>query len=135
MVSTDATAEFLRDYRDHPSLRVVEQPNLGQGAAINAGLTAARGHIILFLGDDILCPPNLLEGHLYARRDSEASLVYGPVLLAAERRPQLSADWTRQFCDDFFRRLTPEAEGDGLVVALQVPAFGGGPPDLRQDHG
>src|SRR5205809_2446915 len=115
--STDGTAEFLRDYRDHPCLRVVEQPNLGQAAAINAGLTAARGHIILFLDDDIICPPNLLEEHLHAHCDS-GSLVYGPVLLAPESRPQLSVDWARQFCDDFFRRLTPEAEGGGWFSCM-----------------
>src|SRR5436190_9767150 len=85
--STDGTAEFLRDQRDHPCLRVVEQPNLGQAAAINAGLIAAGGDIILFLDDDILCPPDLLGKHLHAHRDAEVSLVYGPVLLAPESRP------------------------------------------------
>src|SRR5438128_11566688 len=116
--SSDKTVEFLRDFRDHPCLQVVEQQNLGQAAAINAGLTASRGNIILFLDDDIVCPPNLLEEHLHAHRDSEASLVYGPVLLAPESHPQLSVDWARQFCDDFFRRLAPEAEGDGWFSCM-----------------
>src|SRR5207247_10977266 len=116
--STDGTYDLLRDYRDHPCLRVVEQPNLGQAAAINAGLTAARGDIVLLLDDDIICPPNLLKEHLHAHRDSEASLVYGPVLLAPESRSQLSTDWARQFCEDFFRHLTPEAEGDGWFSCM-----------------
>ncbi len=59
--STDGTAEWLRGLRPRQAFRVLEQPNLGPAAARNAGLAAARGGLILFLDDDILCGPTLLR--------------------------------------------------------------------------
>jgi glycosyltransferase involved in cell wall biosynthesis len=45
-------------------LVVLSQRGLGAAAARNAGATAARAEIILFLDDDILARPGLLEAHL-----------------------------------------------------------------------
>ena len=53
--STDGTSKFLRGFCSHGNLRVIEQENQGQAAAINAGLRVACGDLVLFLDDDILC--------------------------------------------------------------------------------
>src|SRR6266568_4700806 len=61
--STDGTLEYLRGLGSYRNLRVLEQANRGQAAAINAGLSAARGEIVLFLDDDIECGPTLIAEH------------------------------------------------------------------------
>src|ERR1035441_8611678 len=79
--STDGTVEYLRTHSDHPNLRVIEQPNRGQAAAINAGLKASRGELVLFLDDDILVGPTLVAEHARAPRTTNACLVFGPVMI------------------------------------------------------
>jgi GT2 family glycosyltransferase len=60
--SQDGTREWLRTRSD---IRLIEQPrNAGPAAARNAGIKAARGDLVLFLGDDIVAPPRLLEQHV-----------------------------------------------------------------------
>ncbi|HEX6660806.1 MAG TPA: glycosyltransferase [Sphingomicrobium sp.] len=61
--STDGTAEALRS-TDFPfGMRVIEQENRGAAAARNRGAAEARSDIILFLDDDMICEPDLIEQH------------------------------------------------------------------------
>jgi glycosyltransferase involved in cell wall biosynthesis len=64
--STDGTPAALAEWgRSLPyALRPLVQANEGPAAARNHGLDAARGTWTLFLGDDILATPVLLEQHL-----------------------------------------------------------------------
>ena len=64
--STDGTLDFLRAVAHRGNLRVIEQPNLGQAAAINAGLQKSLGKMLLFLDDDILCGSTLVAEHASA---------------------------------------------------------------------
>jgi glycosyltransferase involved in cell wall biosynthesis len=59
--STDDSADIIRDYEAaFPNLRGVFQENLGQWAALNAGVLASRGGILAFLdADDIWLPGKL----------------------------------------------------------------------------
>ena len=53
--STDGSRRILRSYGDR--IRLVTQPNGGEGAAANAGFAHARGDIVIFLdSDDVLMP-------------------------------------------------------------------------------
>jgi GT2 family glycosyltransferase len=62
--SSDATADALRA---RPDVRFIRQPrNAGPAAARNVGVRAAAGQYVLFLGDDIVVRPQLLEQHLAA---------------------------------------------------------------------
>jgi len=45
------------------NLRYLTQPQLGPAAARNHGVRAAVGNIIVFIGDDILVPPDFLRIH------------------------------------------------------------------------
>ena len=58
--STDATAAVLAE---RPWARVVRRRHGGRSAAKNAGLEAASGDIVLFLDDDVLAQPGLVERH------------------------------------------------------------------------
>lgn len=57
--STDDTQQKLQRYGDR--IRVVSQNNSGPAAAWNAGIKAARGEIICFLGSDDLWLPTFVE--------------------------------------------------------------------------
>ncbi|WP_448383455.1 glycosyltransferase family 2 protein [Desulfosoma sp.] len=63
--STDETPSVLESMlRLYPSrLRAFRQPNLKQGAARNLAMRHARGHLFVFLGDDIVPSPHFLERH------------------------------------------------------------------------
>jgi glycosyltransferase involved in cell wall biosynthesis len=53
--STDGSRRVIEGYRGR--VRVVEQPNAGQGAALNSGFAASTGDVVIFLdADDLLWP-------------------------------------------------------------------------------
>lgn len=64
--STDGTEEMLKTMiNDAPcNLRYFRQENKGPAAARNVGIRNANGKIVLFIGDDIIITPSLLEEHL-----------------------------------------------------------------------
>jgi GT2 family glycosyltransferase/peptidoglycan/xylan/chitin deacetylase (PgdA/CDA1 family) len=61
--STDGSAEALRRLTVGFSLTVIEQPNQGRAAAVNAGARASSGKLIVFLDDDMEADPALLGEH------------------------------------------------------------------------
>jgi len=77
-VSRDATADIVRHegVRD-PRVRLLQQPqNGGPGPARNAGLVAARGHLVAFLDADDLWLPGKLEMQVAALARSGAGLCF-----------------------------------------------------------
>lgn len=64
--STDETPRLLEEWRikNALNLKIHHQENSGQGVARNRGIEMARGEILVFLGDDMLPTPGLLEAHL-----------------------------------------------------------------------
>lgn len=58
--STDNTPDIVRQWRDHPTVRVHRQPNGGQARAKNAGVRLSRGAFVAFLdADDVWLPGKL----------------------------------------------------------------------------
>lgn len=72
--STDGTRVWLdnwsRQRRLHTSVphRILHQENSGPAAARNAGVEAAQGRWVAFLGDDTVPTPGWLAGHRQAHR-------------------------------------------------------------------
>lgn len=82
--STDQTSRLSEDYRSDDRLRLVAQPNRGQGAARNKGIAVSSGEFICFLDDDDLWRPNKLEEQVgffcaKARLDPLTGLVFHAV--------------------------------------------------------
>ncbi len=67
--SRDTTPERLRAFSPVYPFRFLHQSNAGPAAARNRGVEAARGRLILFLGDDIVPEPDLLAVHAAAHAE------------------------------------------------------------------
>ena len=59
--STDGTAEWIRTWGG--DVHLLRQQNRGPAAARNAGVAAARGNVVAFLGDDTVPSPGWLRAH------------------------------------------------------------------------
>jgi GT2 family glycosyltransferase len=85
--STDKTPEMLSALRPSYQLTVLRQPNAGPAAARNSGVKHASADLILFLDDDVVPVPNLVELHLRAHDADPNAVVIGPM--------QPPAEWAR----------------------------------------
>jgi glycosyltransferase involved in cell wall biosynthesis len=77
--STDGTPELLESLAPAYRLTVVQQPNRGPAAARNTAVQRASGDLILFLDDDVVPIPELLEMHLAAHGADPNVVVIGPM--------------------------------------------------------
>lgn len=75
--STDGTCEMLAQLKTPYSLRVVEQRNRGQCAALNHGAEIAKGRFCLFLDDDIVATHELLAEHLRTQKENRGVVGIG----------------------------------------------------------
>jgi glycosyltransferase involved in cell wall biosynthesis len=62
--SSDNTREIVESFRTVLPIKYFYQKNAGLASARNHGIFAAQGHILLFLDDDDLATPTLLEEHI-----------------------------------------------------------------------
>jgi GT2 family glycosyltransferase len=78
--STDGTDDYLRS--DPPlELVVATQENAGPAAARNTGINLATGSLLLFVDDDVIATPQLIEMHVAShRRNGDGLVVIGPML-------------------------------------------------------
>ncbi len=123
--STDGTTDLLRGFASHSNLRIIEQENRGQAAAINTGLRAATGELVLFLDDDIVTGPAVVAEHARAVRNGRTCLAFGPVLALAGEGDPLAVDWARSFCDEFFEKKAadqPETGWFGCMASANSSA-------------
>ena len=73
--STDGTADALRAIDMPFPVNVVEQPNGGASAARNRGAALARSDILLFLDDDMIAEPDLIEQHARLHREGANAVI------------------------------------------------------------
>jgi len=86
--STDGTRAILQELApDHSALRLLLQPrNLGKGAAVRAGIHAARGDLILIQDADLEYDPREYPHLLAPIEEGRADVVYGSRFLGGPRR-------------------------------------------------
>lgn len=102
IIGLDGTSRTIRSER----ARVIELPKAGPAATRNALLKEARGEVVLFLNDDVVAEPDLVERHLRAHRelgpDSERTLVLGSAPWAVPEEDTLFARMLRETSMVFF---------------------------------
>lgn len=134
--SQDATREVGLSFRSRLPLRYSYQRNAGLAAARNHGVFMARGEVLLFLDDDDLADPDLLEAH--AERHRRAPEPEVGVLGFTRLGPELVADPLMHFVTQVgcFLFSYPEIQ-DGDV--LDFAHFWGGRSSCKRslllDHG
>ena len=76
--STDASLEIIRNFAAKDErCNLIIQPNQGQGAARNNGVSAAKGKYLLFLDPDDLLSTNALQVLVSAAEGADADVVFG----------------------------------------------------------
>ncbi len=76
--STDGTREYLAGVSsEHPNVRHLPGTYTGRAMARNAGISAAKGDVVLFNDSDILASPDLLSQHLRHHREQHNVAVVG----------------------------------------------------------
>lgn len=93
--STDGTQALVREAG---FARLIEAPGLGQAAAVNLGVEAARGDVIVVLNaDDVLYPSALRDLVEALRADPAAVVAYGDAQHIDEHGAPISPYPTRPF--------------------------------------
>jgi glycosyltransferase involved in cell wall biosynthesis len=92
--STDGTDVVVSELKMPYQLEFVEQRNSGPAVARNAGVGRATGELVLFLDDDVVPSPELIEQHILAHAQSpEPLVVIGPMLTPPGYRASPFVRW------------------------------------------
>lgn len=75
--STDDTADAARAATDDPRVRVIRKPNGGKAAAINHGMTLAKGDVIVVIDADTLLAPDAIRHLVRPLADKRVGAVAG----------------------------------------------------------
>lgn len=127
--STDATDEYLKTLRSTMRLRWFAQSNRGPAAARNVGIQNAIGEYIVFIDDDLVPEPRLLEEHARSHREAGKDVVVlGPLVTPEcfEMTPWVR--WEQQMLMKGYEHLL---RGDWPATARQ---FYSGNASLRRSY-
>jgi glycosyltransferase involved in cell wall biosynthesis len=117
--SAQAADRFVHslDPPSHFTRRVIRQENRGVGSARNRGFLEARGPVILFVDDDMIVLPDMLQGHLDAHLSTPGSVVFGRSPYVRQLSPTPFTTWVMDLSSD------PHAHHEELVP-VEVVASG-----------
>jgi glycosyltransferase involved in cell wall biosynthesis/peptidoglycan/xylan/chitin deacetylase (PgdA/CDA1 family) len=102
--SNDGTTEYLKSLLPPCPLQIIEQTNRGLAVALNRGISAARGKIVLLVDDDLVLDPSNFRIHLEAHAANDSLLVHGPVYIAKESADNFATEWIREVVDEEIKR-------------------------------
>ncbi|MEU1185638.1 glycosyltransferase [Streptomyces sp. NPDC005820] len=74
-----AVAQVLPALPPGPRIRTAATGGRGAAHARNTGARPARGELLLFLDDDTVAGPGLLEAHLAAHENADSAVVHGAI--------------------------------------------------------
>ena len=98
-------SELLAAHTAPFRLRVADCESRGQAAALNRGVAMATGTYCLFLGDDVVADPGLVEEHLDGQRRLDGALCLGKLRLRAQRTGDGLVRYFTERCEERYRRL------------------------------
>ncbi len=102
--STDGTDEYLDGPTPVPLVHA-RQDNAGPAAARNHGVGVARARLVLFIDDDVVASPTLLERHVQRHGDSDSTVVVGPMLNAPGYEYSAWVAWEQAMLDKQYRAM------------------------------
>ena len=102
---TDGTAEMCKRLTTRYALRVEEQAQQGPAAARNAALARAAGDVVVFIDDDVLPDPGLLEQHLAAQAEDPDVVAIGPLLAPPGFALEPWTRWEAAMLEDQYRAM------------------------------
>jgi len=84
--STDQTADICRDFQQRfpQHFRFLTEKKLGKSNALNTAIAAAKGDILAFTDDDVLCTPDYIQAIHTVFTSYSADAAQGRVLLDCE---------------------------------------------------
>jgi GT2 family glycosyltransferase len=103
--STDGTPEVLEALPVPYPLVRLRQANQGPGAARNLGVARARAELIVFLDDDVVPLPTLLEQHLDVHHRQPEAVVIGPMVPPPNWPRPAWVRWEEQILDVQYRAM------------------------------
>lgn len=116
--STDGTEQMVRSLDLPYHVEYVRQEHAGLATARNAGIRAARGRIILYIDDDVLADPRLLEEHVASHDQHDLCVVNGWVNHVEEpRRPEKPEFRMADISTSFFWTSNVSVKRQHLVQA------------------
>ena len=127
--STDGTDAYLETLRSTMRLRWLTQANQGPAAARNAGIQKAVGEFIVFIDDDVVPEPQLLEEHARSHHEAGRDVVVLGPLLTPEGFEM--APWVRWEQEMLMKQYRALLRGDWAATARQ---FYTGNASLRRNH-
>lgn len=74
--SSDRSPEIIEKFLDDSRVRFIRQQNEGPSAAFNAGVRAASGDFIAWLGGDDVCLPDRVEHQLHVQSATGADVLF-----------------------------------------------------------
>jgi peptidoglycan/xylan/chitin deacetylase (PgdA/CDA1 family)/GT2 family glycosyltransferase len=139
--SSDGSEEYLRDCQSTFPLRIMHSARRGPSAARNVGIQAAQGELVLFLDDDLICPPDLFRLHCKAHAAAEPRVVHGPIYVAPGSAPTIVRYVSELFYENHYRPFDPAmelrypADLNGRVLILSSMANSSMPREALQRCG
>ena len=120
--STDSSRTILEGYRHHPKIHIYLQQNSGSSAAINRGITLAKGSYISILNSDDRYASSRIEQLLaIAQSHVEPCLLATGVQLIDEQGALLPEDfwWNRMYADMLMRwkAAAPHSEARSSILS------------------
>ena len=124
--STDGTGAALRKLNPACSLRIVEQQNCGLSKSRNIGIELAKGELVTFVDDDIVCRPDVFRLHVEAHLGSEPAVVNGSIFQAPGMPASILANANESWYARYNRRLSANGgaiwpEGVFLISNSSIP--------------
>ena len=127
--SPDDTADVLKTLISGGCVRYIEQPNAGQAAARNRGLSEASGEFIAYLDDDDLWPADKLQWQVQRLRDeSGLGMVAGAMQTLGDDTDPVTPEDTPPVIAEFeqlFYGCPLTSPGQALIRADVLESLGG----------
>jgi len=127
--STDGTDDYLETHPSTMQFRWLTQANQGPAAARNAGIHKAVGEFVVFIDDDVVPEPQLLEEHARSHHEAGKDVVVLGPLLTPEGFEM--APWVRWEQEMLMKQYRALLRGDWAATARQ---FYTGNASLRRNH-